>query len=53
MLKGCNPQNVEMRDARLENADLRGSRVKTEFTLTAPAGTKQVMLDLEETLLRR
>jgi aminopeptidase N len=26
---------------------------KTEFTLTAPAGTKQVMLDPEETLLRR
>lgn len=26
---------------------------KTEFTLTAPAGTKQVILDPEETLLRR
>ena len=26
---------------------------KTEFTLTAPAGTKQILLDPEETLLRR
>ncbi len=26
---------------------------KTEFTLTAPAGTKQVLLDPEDTLLRR
>jgi hypothetical protein len=26
---------------------------KTEFTLTAPAGTKQIVLDPEETLLRR
>jgi Peptidase family M1 domain len=27
--------------------------VKTEFTLTAPAGTRQIVLDPEETLLRR
>ncbi|HKV93545.1 MAG TPA: M1 family aminopeptidase [Candidatus Angelobacter sp.] len=27
--------------------------VKTSFTLTAPAGTKQILLDPEETLLRR
>jgi hypothetical protein len=26
---------------------------KTEFTLTAPAGTKQILLDPEETVLRR
>jgi hypothetical protein len=27
--------------------------VKTTFTLTAPAGTRQILLDPEETLLRR
>ena len=26
---------------------------KTEFTVTAPAGTKQILLDPEETVLRR
>jgi hypothetical protein len=26
---------------------------KTEFTVTAPASTKQILLDPEETLLRR